>query len=131
VVAPWYFTLDGRRLSAEPVAELALWKVRPPLRVATWTLGVTPGGALANDAQLRVFGCHGGQMRLTLNAAGPREVTIRRNGVQWARLLLRGGQTWDGRVPAPTPDGGICLFEVSVQNGIYASRFEYDRKSRG
>jgi len=131
VVAPWYFTLDGRRLAGQPAAELALWKVRPPLRVATWTLGVTPGGGLGNDGQLRVFGCHGGRLLLTLNAAGPRQITIRRNGLLWKTVPLRGGQTWNAAVPAAKPDGGICTFEVSVQNGIYASRFEYDRKSRG
>jgi hypothetical protein len=129
-VVPWYFTLDGRRLAEQPAAELALWKVRPPLRVSTWTLGVTPTGGLGNDAQMRVFGCHGGHLAMTLNAAGPRQVTIRRNGLQWATFALQGGQTWSGSVPAGKPDGGICLFEVSVQDGIYASRFEYVRNAR-
>ncbi|MDQ5820908.1 MAG: glycosyltransferase family 39 protein [Actinomycetota bacterium] len=129
VVAPWYFTLDGRRVAGQPVAELALWKVRSPLRVSTWTLGVTPAGALANEAQMRVFGCQGGRLALTLNAAGPRQVTIRRNGFQWSTFPLQGGQTWNGSVPGK-PDGGICLFEVSVQDGVYASRFEYVRNVR-
>jgi hypothetical protein len=130
-VAPWYFTLDGRRLAGQPGAELALWKVRPPLRVSTWTLGVSTTGGLGNDAQMRVFGCRGGHLAMTLNAAGPRQVTIRRNGLQWATLPLQGGQTWNGNVPAGKPDGGICLFEVSVQDGIYASRFEFVRNERG
>jgi hypothetical protein len=79
VVAPWYYALQGKRLKGQPQAELALWRVRPPLRVSTQTLGVLPTGALPNEAELRVFACRGGHVRITLNASGPRQVTIRRD----------------------------------------------------
>jgi Dolichyl-phosphate-mannose-protein mannosyltransferase len=130
-VIPWYFTIDGDPLYGEAGAELALWKVRPPFRISTWSLGVTPTGALAHDGELRVFGCRGGRLLLTLNAAGPRQVTISRGGVIWRTFPLSGGQTWSGAVPPANSIGGICTFEVHVQDGIYASRFEFDRKSTG
>ena len=130
VVAPWYYALDGTRLKGQPQAELALWKVRPPLRVSTQTLGVLPTGALPNDAELRVFGCHGGFLRMTLSASGPRQVTIRRDELPYASVPLQGGETWNARIPAAPPEGGMCTFQVAVQDGIYASRFAFVRNAR-
>jgi hypothetical protein len=130
VVAPWYYGLDGTRLKGEPKAELALWKVRTPLQVRTQTLGVLPDGALPNEAELRVYGCRGGRLRMTLNASGPRQVNIRRDELPYASFPLYGGQTWDGSVPAAKPEGGMCTFQISVQDGIFASRFDFVRNVR-
>ena len=131
VVAPWYYTLDGTRLKGEPQAELALWRVRAPLRVSTQTLGVLPTGALPNEAELRVFHCRGGRFFITLNASGPRQVTIRRDELPYASVPIQGGETWSARIPAAPPEGGMCTFQVSVQDGIYASRFDFVRNARG
>jgi hypothetical protein len=131
VVAPWYYTLDGTRLKGQPQAELALWKVRPPLRVTTQTLGVLPDGGLPNEAELRVYACRGGRLRMTLNASGPRQVNIRRDELPYASFPLYGGQTWSGSVPAAKPEGGMCTFQISVQDGIFASRFDFVRNARG
>ena len=59
------------------------------------------------------------------------KVQIPPSGLAAGTAPLQGGQTWNGNVPAGKPDGGICLFEVSVQDGIYASRFEFVRNERG
>ncbi|MDX6509620.1 MAG: hypothetical protein QOG81_1372, partial [Gaiellaceae bacterium] len=131
VVAPWYYTLDGTRLKGEGQAELALWKVRAPLRVSTQTLGVLPTGALPNEAELRVFDCRGGRFRITLNASGPRQVTIRRDELPYASVPIQGGETWAARIPAAPPEGGMCTFQVSVQGGIFASRFDFVRNAHG
>jgi len=131
MVAPWYYTLDGTRLKGQAQAELALWKVRPPLRVSTQTLGVLPSGALPGEAELRVFGCRGGRFRLTLNSSGDRAVTIRRDDLPYGTAALRGAMTWRRSIPAAPAEGGMCTLQVSVPGGIFASRFDFVRNARG
>jgi len=131
VVAPWYYTLAGTRLKGQPQAELALWKVRPPLRVSTQTLGVLPSGALPGEAELRVFGCRGGRFRLTLNSSGDRAVTIRRDDLPYGTAALRGATTWRRSIPAAPAEGGMCTLQVTVPGGIFASRFDFVRNARG
>ena len=130
-VVPWYFSLDGTRLTGEPAAELALWKVRPPLRVSTQTLGVLPTGALPGSAELRVFGCRGGRLWMTLNASSDRVVTIRRDDLPYRTIALKGTTTLRVSAPSAPPEGGMCTFQVDVPGGIYASRFDFVRNVRG
>jgi hypothetical protein len=131
VVAPWYYALEGRRLAGQPKAELALWKIRAPLLVSTQTLGVFPDGGLPNEAELRVYHCRGGRLRMTLNASSARTVTVRRDEFPFKEFSLEGGESWDVAIPAAPAEGGMCTFQVAVPGGIFASRFEFVRNARG
>jgi hypothetical protein len=129
-VIPWYWTVAGERLGGAAGAELALWKVEPPLRVLTQTEGVLPDGGLGSEAEMRALGCHGGRLLMTLNAAGDRRVEIQRNDVPYRTIRLRGQQTWSGSIPSGPPEDGMCRFTVTVKGGIFASRFDFVRNAR-
>ena len=106
-----------------PVGGSALWRVDPPLRLASRSRGLQPNGDVyANgDGHLVAFGCHrGGVFQVTLLIKGPQTVTILRNGALYRRLRFRSpgpNQPWRAAIPTVPRPGiasgrGTCTLDV-------------------
>ena len=131
VVAPTRMTFAGRRV--EQIAQenldqagLALWRVRPPVRLATTTSGLLPNGDFS-DAHITVYGCRPGRLELTLLPKGGKPVTLSADGRVVDRVDIGGGDYWNGVIPTPADADGrtSCDFDVSSNATVGSTRIEY------
>lgn len=129
VVASHVFGFVGRPLASAPQADLTLWELRPPLRLALWVEGVDGTGFTGYQAKVNVFACRPGRLRLELGAPGRRTVELLRNGRPYRTLQLEGG-LWRGLIPTrpPLPVGhGLCTFGIRARGGIVVDGAELVR----
>jgi hypothetical protein len=131
VVAPTTMTFAGERV--EQIAQenidragLALWRVRPPARLATKTDGVLPNGDFT-AAHVTVYGCRPGRLELTLLPKGGRPVTLAANGRVVDRVDIGGGEFWNGVISTPPDADGrtSCDFDVESDGLVGSTRLEY------
>jgi hypothetical protein len=107
-------------------AGLALWRVRPPARLATKTDGVLPNGDFT-AAHVTVYGCRPGRLELTLLPKGGRPVTLAANGRVVDRVDIGGGEFWNGVISTPPDADGrtSCDFDVESDGLVGSTRLEY------
>ena len=131
VVAPTTMTFDGRlveQITQENIdrAGLALWHVRPPVRLATTTSGLLPNGDFS-AAHVTVYGCRPGRLELTLLPKGGKPVTLSANGRVVDRVDIGGGEYWNGVIPTPPEADGhtSCDFDVASDALVGSTRMVY------
>lgn len=132
VVAASRTTFVGERVAEAPGADLFLWRLDPPFRLAEWTHFLPPRGGVGVHAETRAYACVGGTLRLRLVAGGRTSVELRREGALFRRLRLAPGQVWEGSVPAlpPRPFGKrLCRFEVLSPGPLVVDLARFDRAS--
>jgi hypothetical protein len=131
IVAPTTMTFDGRLV--EQIAQentdragLALWRVRPPIRLATTTSGLLPNGDFS-AAHVTVYGCRPGRLELTLLPKGGKPVTLSANGQVVERVDMGDGEFWNGVIPSPPGADGrtSCDFDVGSEAIVGSTRIEY------
>jgi hypothetical protein len=95
--------LVGDRLGGS-TAGYALWRVRPPFRVATWALGVDASGTAGNgQVDFNVYACRPGVVEGELLAPESRAIEVLRNGVRYGRIDLEPGVPKPVSVPLVVP----------------------------
>jgi len=131
IVAPTTMTFDGRlveRITQENIdrAGLALWRVRPPVRLATTTSGLLPNGDFS-DAHVTVYGSRPGRLELTLLPKGGKPVRLSANGTLVDTVDIGGGDYWNGVIPTPqNADGNTrCDFDVESDAIVGSTRLVY------
>jgi len=131
IVAPTTLTFDGElveQITQENIdrAGLALWHVRPPVRLATETSGLEPNGDFS-DAHVTVYGCRPGRLELTLLPKGGKPVTLSANGKVVDTVDIGGGDYWNGVIPTPPgADGNTsCDFDVESEALVGSTRLVY------
>jgi hypothetical protein len=129
----------------EPVAQLdtpglqttmRLWRIEPPLRVVSRTVGVRPNGDIngGERAKLTGYSCErGGIFFVTLLIkAVPVKIRLLRDGEPYRTLNLETAPSdgvWRGQIPAlPSPDG-TCTLEI-VPTGLAGST-QHTSRPRG
>jgi hypothetical protein len=133
VVAPTEVTFFGTPLASVQQVDidsrgLTLWRVDPPLRVSTIMTSVKPNGDLVGPAQLLVYGCRGGNLRLTLltKASTLLHVLLDHRVVRTARFAQ--DEVWRGLIPAPASSRPrICEFEVASDSLAGTTQFQFER----
>lgn len=131
IVAPTTMTFAGRlvhRIAQENLdrAGLALWRVQPPVHLATTTAGVLPNGDFS-DARVTVYGCRPGRLELTLLPKGGKPVTLSANGKVVDTVDIGDGEYWNGVIPTPPGADGrtSCDFGVESDALVGSTRLEY------
>jgi hypothetical protein len=133
VVAPSELTFFGTPLAGITQANvdsrgLTLWRIDPPLRVSTIVTGVKPNGDLVGPAQMLVYGCRGGNLRLTLltKASSTLDVLLDHKVVR--ALRFSPGNVWRGLIPAPTSsEPRRCLFEIAPDSLAGTTVLQFER----
>jgi hypothetical protein len=133
----WVVATDTHLFDGEPVAHLAqtgldvagltLWHLSNRPRLSLIEAGIQPNGDMTGPARLRVFGCDGGELRLTLLPKATHELKIYVDG----KLALDtpiSGDAWHGTVPAPKHTlGGSCLYRIVPQSLLGSTVIEFLR----
>jgi hypothetical protein len=139
VVASNTLTFFGDEVATRGAAKLALWRVRPPLRLSTWVTGIsivelgTDGrgdlsvlGGLGSDATLVAYDCSG-NFKLKVVARGqPTTVAIRRNDALVRRARIPPWRALHATVPARGRRRLDCELEIRSSSTVDV-RFELTR----
>ena len=126
VVASSTITWRGERL-AYSTAGLALWRLKPPFRMATWVQNVQYNGVVDEHAKIFAYDCRRGVFRIALRAPGPRSVRVLRNEGAFRRFELNKGDSVALRVPASPPAGHrLCTLDLLTNAPVKTIRFAFE-----
>lgn len=129
-VASTRMSLVGQRLAATP-AQLALWRIDPPLRLSTRTNGIDAGGVVSAEATFIIYDCRGGELALTLRSPAEQEIELLVEERVVRTVTLELNRPWTGTIPftpAPSPRPRTCRFGIrGVDRPLRAERFEFVR----
>ncbi len=110
---------------------LRLWRLDPPARVSTRQEHFHPNGDVyaGETAQVLVFGCSRGALRLTLLVKQPQRVAIRVDGRTVRRLRFANEGVWSGSIPVSPGHGGddTCVYELAPTGLLGTSLVEFER----
>jgi Dolichyl-phosphate-mannose-protein mannosyltransferase len=128
VVASSSMRFRGTRL-ASSVAGVALWRLDPPFRLATWVQNVQYNGVVTTHAKVFAYACRGGRLRIRLSAAAPRTLRLYRNERLFRTIRLAGGGKLRVDVPAqpPTPRGTkLCSFDLFTNGPVKTTSVSFE-----
>jgi hypothetical protein len=126
IVASSTITWRGTRI-ARSSAGLALWRLEPPSRMATWVQNVQYNGVVDEHAKIFAYDCRRGVFRIALRAPGPRSVRLLLNEGAFRRFELETGDTIALTVPAsPSPGHRLCTFDLLTNAPVETTRFAFE-----
>jgi hypothetical protein len=140
ITTPYAVATDIHQFVGTPVAHLAqtnvptsggltLWRLRQPATLSLFTYGVEPNGDMEGVANIDVYDCDGGQLRLTLI---PKKTSRLRILLDGKRVLDRpiGGPTVNESVDVPpSPRPRMCRFTIVPQTLLGSTRIAFARGS--
>jgi hypothetical protein len=134
-------TFFGKPLAYAPSSRLTLWRVGPRPRLGSWLAGMdvytytggdgefSASGDVASHAQLTIYRCNGGQVKVQLVATAARLAQLKLDGRVVANLSFVPlyGQVRIVRLPNNRP-ARTCDLEISSPNGLlHVLRLELHR----
>jgi hypothetical protein len=134
-------TFFGKPLAYAPSSRLTLWRVGPRPRLGSWLAGMdvytytggdgefSASGDVASHAQLTIYRCNGGQVKVQLSASAARLAQLRLDGRVVANLSFvpLWGQLRVVRLPQGRP-ARTCELEISSPHGLlHVLRLELHR----
>jgi hypothetical protein len=134
-------TFFGKPLAYAPSSRLTLWRVGPRPRLGSWLAGMdvytytggdgefSASGDVASHAQLTIYRCNGGQVKVQLVATAARLAQLKLDGRVVANLSFVPlyGQVRIVRLPNDRP-ARTCDLEISSPNGLlHVLRLELHR----
>ncbi len=126
VVASTTITWRGRRI-AKSSAGLALWRLEPPFRMATWVQNIQFNDVVAEHAKMFAYNCRRGMFRIRVRAPGPRSIRFLRNDGAFRRFELAAGDTIALNVPVSPPEGHrLCSFDLLTNAPVNVLRFAFE-----
>ncbi|HEY8844393.1 MAG TPA: hypothetical protein VIM23_10895, partial [Gaiellaceae bacterium] len=126
VVASNTVTWRGTRI-ADSSAGLALWRLEPPFRMATWVQNVQYNGVVDEHAKMFAYDCRRGVFRIAVRAPGPRSVRLLRNEGAFRSFELATGDTIALTVPVSPPAGHrLCTFDLLTNAPVEVTRFAFE-----
>ena len=126
VVASSSITWRGTRV-ANSNAGLALWRLDPPFRMASWVQNVQYNGVVDEHAKIFAYDCRGGVFRIALRAPGPRSIRLLRNEGAFRSFELAAGDTISLAVHVSPPAGHrLCSFDLLTNAPVAVTRFAFE-----
>jgi hypothetical protein len=126
VVASNSITWRGTRV-ASSTAGLALWRLRPPFRMATWVQNVQYNGVVDEHAKIFAYDCRRGAFRIALRAPGARSVRLLLNEGAFRRFELEAGNNLALTVPVSPPAGHrLCSFDLVTNAPVEVTQFGFE-----
>jgi hypothetical protein len=114
--------------AGEDVGGLTLWRLDRPARLSTVQSGIRPNGDMTEPGVLRVYGCDGGRLELTLLPKDTRVVTVTLDGKVALRQNIAGLEYWNGTVGVPpSRKPRECLFKIQGESLLGSTRVEFVR----
>jgi Dolichyl-phosphate-mannose-protein mannosyltransferase len=141
LVGEYALTFFGKPLAYAPSSRLTLWRVGPRPRLGSWLAGMdvytytggdgefSASGDVASHAQLTIYRCNGGQVKVQLVATAARLAQLKLDGRVVANLSFVPlyGQVRIVRLPNDRP-ARTCDLEISSPNGLlHVLRLELHR----
>ena len=120
----------GTRVAEAAKADLYLWRLDPPARLAQLIRSLPPPGGVGMRTEIRAYACRRGRLRLELVALEPLQAQLRRNGVPYRELRLAAGERWVGQIPArPRRPLGrrLCSFGVLSRGPLEVAHADFER----
>jgi hypothetical protein len=111
-----------------PTGGLTLWRLSRPPRISMITNAVGPNGDMTQPAQIHVYGCRNGALKLTLLPKATRSVRIELDGKTVATRNIAGLSSWNDTVyvpPSHTSD--LCRFTIVPQLLLGSTLIAFDR----
>jgi hypothetical protein len=119
-------TFAGKRVAANPGAELALWRVSAPVRLVSREYGIRRDtGIVASAARLIGYGCRAAHLQLSIGAPEDRVVEVRVNGRVAKLISLRKRVPWRGTVPVSSIGSRCTVIVQGHGGGFYFDRFRF------
>ena len=126
VVASSTITWRGTRLATSS-AGLALWRLEPPFRMATWVQNVQYNGVVDEHAKIFAYDCRRGAFRIALRAPGPRSIRLLLNEGAFRRFELGAGDKIALTVRvSPSPGHRLCSFDLLTNAPVKTTRFAFE-----
>ena len=127
-VASDAITFFGERVNRG--AAFALWRLDPPARISTRLAGMRLATRdIDFGARIDVYDCRDGVLALRLIAPEGRTIDLRRDGIPYRSIELRGGVPWSGTIAPRSDARERCAFELVTRGGgLHAERFEFVRR---
>jgi hypothetical protein len=123
-------TFFGSVIAGAPKADLYLWQIDPPVRLARLIRGLPPVGGVGVRTEIRAYACAGGALALRLVALAPLTVELRRNSVHYRTVRLRSGErrAFLIRAKPRRPIGRrVCSFGVLSKGPVQITAAEFKR----
>ncbi len=126
VVASRTITWRGERV-AESDAGLALWRLDPPFRMATWVQNVQYNRVVDEHAKIFAYDCRRGAFRIDVRVPGPRSISLLLNEGAYRRFELEAGDRLSLRVPVkPARGHRLCSFDLLTNAPVKAFAFRFE-----
>ena len=123
-------TLVGQQVATTP-AQLALWRVDPPLRLSTRRTGIDPTGVVSAEATVVVYDCRGGELALTLRSPAEQEIELLIGEKVVRTVVLQVDRPWSATIPFEPPSSSrprTCRFSIrGVDRPLRAERLDFVR----
>jgi hypothetical protein len=130
---PWPYVVASKSIAwrgtriAESDAGLALWRLEPPLRMASWVQNVRFDGVVEAHAKIFAYDCRRGRFRVRLTADGDRTLRLFRNEKPLQTLALEAGESMAVDVPVRAPAGHrLCSFDLFTDAPVVTTMFRFD-----
>jgi hypothetical protein len=126
VVASNSITWRGTPIASSP-AGLALWRLRPPFRMATWVQNVQYNGVVDEHAKIFAYDCRRGAFHVALVAPGARSVRLLLNEAAFRRFELEAGKDLALTVPVvPPARHRLCSFDLLTNAPVTVTQFGFE-----
>jgi hypothetical protein len=117
-------------LVAATETSMALWRVRPPLRLSTRTSGIDSTGVIGVEGRLVVYDCRGGELRLALSSPTAQTIDVLHDDALVRTARLGAGKPYTAVIPATARGPNrTCVFKIGVETPLRADRLEFKRAS--
>ena len=129
---------DAHRFVGTPVAHLAqqgtttsgltLWRLDGRPRLSLYTMSVQPNGDMTQPAEVDVYGCAGGQLRLTLLPKLTSRLRILLDGRTVLVRKIGGLSSWQGSIDVPSShQSELCRFTIVPQQLLGSTQIAFAR----
>jgi hypothetical protein len=138
IATPYVVATDLHQFVGTPVAHLVqtnvpasggltLWRLKEPATLSMYTFGVSPNGDMEGVANLDVYDCGGGQLRLTLIPKKTSRLRVLLDGTVVVDRHIGGPSVAEDVDVPPSPEPRHCRFTIVPQSLLGSTQIAFAR----